>query len=396
MESHIEESEQETVTFTTPSREDLCGDLSLNPTVAQLVPPFCNLVFVPGLLGNTMVVLILIKYQQLRNTTSICLFNLATSDLLSSLTIPFWSNHLVNDRWIFGRSMCRLLSMFYFLGLYSEAFFIVLLTVDRYLAIAHAMSALRVRTVTFGVVTSVVTWSLAVLAALPEIIFHDFSGKSFCTTTYPKNEEVIWLRFRALRMNVLDLALPLLVMGICYSEIIKTLLRCPDQRKYTAIRLICIIVVVFSIFWAPRNLVFLFCAFENILRESREQLQRMDLALLMTKLVALIHYCINPVIYAFVSENFQQHLRQFSSHMRSRPCADASGSFLLRSWKELALPCHPARISRPLTTVENGTLLTRRTAIKSDGCPEALAADQDGGVGQGHREKVICCSGDLE
>ncbi|EPY89029.1 chemokine (C-C motif) receptor 3 isoform 2 [Camelus ferus] len=291
-----------------------CEKVDVKELGAQFLPLLYSLVFGVGLLGNVVVLMILTKYKRLHIMTNIYLLNLAVSDLLVLLTLPFWIHYIGWKEWAFGRCMCKLLSGLYHMGLYSEIFFIILLTIDRYLAIVHAVFALRARTVTFGIVTSAFTWGLAGLAAIPDFIFHESQeefGKSVCNPLYPQGREDAWKSFQALRMNILGLALPLLVMAVCYSGIIKTLLRCPSKKKYKAIRLIFVIMVVFFIFWTPYNLVLLLSAFQMNFETDCEQSRQLDLAMLVTEVIAHSHCCVNPVIYAFVGERFQKHLRHF-------------------------------------------------------------------------------------
>ncbi|XP_039693487.1 C-C chemokine receptor type 3 [Pteropus medius] len=293
----------------------LCEKIKIQELGAQMLPPLYALVFGVGLVGNVMVLLILTKYKCLRILPNIYLLNLALSDLLFLLTLPFWIHYAKWSNWVFGHSMCKLLSGLYYLGLYGESFFIILLTIDRYVAIVHAVFALRIRTVTFGIISSVLTWVLVGLAVIPEIIFHksqEVSGKSYCSSLYPENEEDTWKRFQVVRMNVLCLVLPLLVMAICYTGIIKTLMRCPSKKKYRAIRLIFVIMVIFFLFWTPYNLVLLISTFQTIFFESScERNKQLDVALQVTEVIAFTHCCVNPVIYAFVSEKFREHLSHF-------------------------------------------------------------------------------------
>ncbi|XP_036739239.2 C-C chemokine receptor type 3 [Manis pentadactyla] len=292
-----------------------CEKVNVKELGAQFLPPLYSLVFGAGLLGNVVVLVILTKYKRLRIVTNIYLLNLAISDLLFLFTLPFWIHYVAWNEWVFGHRVCKFLSGLYYLGLYSEIFFIILLTIDRYLAIVHAVFALRTRTITFGMATSIFTWGLAGLAALPEFIFHESQedfGKPVCSPLYPENEENTWKHFHVLRMNILGLALPLLVMAVCYSGIIKTLLRCPSKKKYKAIRLIFVIMVVFFIFWTPYNLVLLLSVFQTTFLETDcEWSKQLDLAMLVTEVIAYSHCCVNPVIYAFVGEKFQKHLRHF-------------------------------------------------------------------------------------
>ncbi|DAA16819.1 C-C chemokine receptor type 1 [Bos indicus x Bos taurus] len=281
---------------------------------AQLLPPLYSVVFVIGLVGNILVVLVLMQYKRLKSMTSIYLLNLAISDLIFLFTLPFWIDYKVKDDWIFGDAMCKLLSGFYFMGLYSEIFFIILLTIDRYLAIVHAVFALRARTITFGIITSIVVWVLAVLASVPGLYFSktqwEFTHHT-CSIHFPPESFTKWKQFQALKLNIMGLVLPLLVMIVCYTGIIKILLRRPNEKKAKAVRLIFVIMIIFFLFWTPYNLSVFVAAFQDSLFTRKcEQSRQLDLAIQVTEVIAYTHCCINPVIYVFVGERFRKYLRQ--------------------------------------------------------------------------------------
>lgn len=292
-----------------------CQKRELRAFGAQLLPPLYSLVFVIGLVGNLLVVLVLVQYKRLKSLTSVYLLNLAVSDLLFLFTLPFWIDYNLKDSWVFGNGLCKLLSGLYFMGLYSEIFFIILLTIDRYLAIVHAVFALRARTVTFGVVTSAVTWALAILAAVPGFCFSktqwEFSHVT-CSLHFPPQSHKQWKQFQALKLNILGLVLPLVTMVVCYTGIIKILLRRPNEKKARAVRLIFVIMIIFFLFWTPYNLTMFVSAFQDVLLAGEcEQSKRLDVAVQVTEVIAHTHCCVNPVIYAFVGERFRQYLRQF-------------------------------------------------------------------------------------
>ncbi|XP_007470305.1 PREDICTED: c-C chemokine receptor type 1 [Lipotes vexillifer] len=281
---------------------------------AQLLPPLYSVVFVIGLIGNILVVLVLMQYKRLKSMTSIYLLNLAVSDLMFLFTLPFWIDYKLKDDWVFGDHMCKLLSGLYFMGLYSEIFFIILLTIDRYLAIVHAVFALRARTVTFGIITSIVIWVLAVLASVPGLYFSktqwEFTHYT-CSLHFPPESLRTWKQFQALKLNIVGLVLPLLVMVVCYTGIIKILLRRPNEKKSKAVRLIFVIMIIFFLFWTPYNLTVLVSAFQDSLfTHECEQSRQLDLAIQVTEVIASTHCCINPVIYVFVGERFRKYLRQ--------------------------------------------------------------------------------------
>ncbi|XP_004399208.1 PREDICTED: C-C chemokine receptor type 1 [Odobenus rosmarus divergens] len=288
---------------------------------AQLLPPLYSLVFIVGLVGNILVLLVLMQNKRLKSMTSIYLLNLAISDLLFLFTLPFWIDYKLKDDWIFSDGTCKLLSGLYYTGLYSEIFFIILLTFDRYLAIVHAVFALRVRTVIFGIITSIGAWGLAILASIPGFYYskiqREFSH-STCSLHFPHGSLKAWKQFQALKLNMLGLVLPLLVMIICYTEIIRILLKRPNEKKAKAVRLIFVIMIVFFLFWTPYNLAVLVSAFQDSLfTDECRQSKQLDLALQVTEVIAYTHCCANPVIYAFVGERFRRYLRQLFSRLLS-------------------------------------------------------------------------------
>ncbi|XP_007949935.1 C-C chemokine receptor type 5 [Orycteropus afer afer] len=302
-----------------------CQKIDVRQIAAQLLPPLYSLVFIFGFVGNLLVVLTLINCKKLKSMTDIYLLNLAISDLLFLLTLPFWA-HYAASQWSLGNRVCQLMTGLYFIGFFSGIFFIILLTIDRYLAIVHAVFALRARTVTFGVVTSVITWVVAVLASLPGIIFtrsQKEGPRCTCSPHFPPSQYHFWKNFQTLKITILGLILPLFVMVVCYSSILKTLLRCRNEKKkYKAVRLIFAIMVVYFLFWAPYNIVLVLTTFQEFFGlDNCSSSNRLDQAMQVTETLGMTHCCINPIIYAFVGEKFRNYLLVlFRKHIAKHLC----------------------------------------------------------------------------
>ncbi|XP_068839234.1 C-C chemokine receptor type 1-like [Capricornis sumatraensis] len=275
---------------------------------AQLLPPLYSVVFVIGLIGNILVVLVLMKYKRWR-ISNIYLLNLAISDLIFLFTLPFWIDYRVKDDWIFGDAMCKLLSGFFFLGLYSKIFFIILLTIDRYLIIVHPLSKLWCWYITSGTITCIVTWVLAILASVPGLYF---SKTQWWFTHYtcslhfpPESHGRKWKQFLALKLNILGLILPLLVIIVCYSQIVKIMLRVSNKKRVKAMHLIFVIMITFFLFWMPYDLTVFVSAFQDSLCEHCSQL---DLAMEVTEAIAYVHCCVNPMVYVFFRGGYRRVL----------------------------------------------------------------------------------------
>ncbi|XP_020792912.1 C-C chemokine receptor type 5 [Boleophthalmus pectinirostris] len=278
-----------------------------------ILPAFFIFFFVIGILGNSLVLWIIACGVRLRSMTDVCLLNLAVADLLLACTLPFLA-HQAWDQWKFGDAMCKVVLGVYHIVLYCGIFFICLMSIDRYLAIVHAVYAMRARTRSFGMIAAGVIWIVGFCASFPDIIFlqekHTVQ-KNVCYPFYPKDEQEdihFWRVFSFFKMNVLGLLVPLLIMGFCYSQILWRLMSSRTSKKQ-AIRLVLLVVAVFVCCWAPYNVVIFFKALEylGIYTECHSS-QAIANALPITEAVSYSHSCLNPILYVFVGEKFRRHL----------------------------------------------------------------------------------------
>ncbi|KAJ8415687.1 hypothetical protein AAFF_G00402440 [Aldrovandia affinis] len=298
---------------------------------ALFFPVVYSLLFVVGVLGNGLVFWVVLAGAKLRSMTDVCLLNLAGADLLLLGALPFLA-HDSGGPWVFGDAMCKIVLCAYYIGFYSGIFFVTLMSVDRYLAIVHAVYAMRARTRACGLVASVAVWIASVCASLPEIWLVSMTpGKRLeCRVDYYGDKK--WLIvFGLFKLNVLGLLVPLAVMGFCYSMILRRLLSCRLSRRQT-VRLVLLVGVVFLCCWAPYNVTSFFKALEMLLVytgcESSKAIHR---SLKVTAAVAYSHSCLNPIIYVFVGRKFRRHLSKLVSRV---PCVGCQ--FLKRHFSPAA------------------------------------------------------------
>uniref|UniRef100_UPI00398F2C15 C-C chemokine receptor type 4-like n=1 Tax=Pristiophorus japonicus TaxID=55135 RepID=UPI00398F2C15 len=304
----------------TPDYEDICNKEDFNKFGATLMPTFYGIVLVLSLIGNGLVLLILVKYEYLKTITNIFILNLAISDLLSAICLPFWAiQHSIG--WIFGNAMCKLMSGIFYIGFYSGIMFLTLMTIDRYLAVVHAVSAARSRKVCYAAITSAVVWLISTLATIPDFIFvglrEDFEINHSCDNIYSIGEAGPWKLLSYYQQNIVFFILPFIIIVYCYCRIIQTLIKCRTVQKHRTLRVIFAIVVVFFLCWAPYNIVVFLKSLkelEVIEFQDCDLDTRMDYAYTISHNVAYFHCCLNPIFYAFVGEKFRRHLIHFCSH----------------------------------------------------------------------------------
>ncbi|XP_008290969.1 C-C chemokine receptor type 4 isoform X2 [Stegastes partitus] len=262
--------------------------------------------FCLGLLGNSTVLWVLLRYIKLKTMTDVCLLNLALSDLLLTVSLPLWaysSQSLVS---------CKVMTGVYQLGFYSGTLFVTLMSVDRYLAIVHAVAAVRARTFRYGITASITIWVISVIMAVPQVIFAtletDTDG-SQCQPIYPEDSKNFWKLRRNFSENTVGLFVCLPIMVFCYVKILIVLSKCRNSKKNRAVKLIFTIVCLFVVCWVPYNV--------TVFLQTLEQLQILNncnvstaisSALNFAEIIALSHCCVNPVVYALIGEKFRKSL----------------------------------------------------------------------------------------
>ncbi|XP_057562193.1 C-C chemokine receptor-like 2 [Hippopotamus amphibius kiboko] len=282
---------------------------------AQLVPYLYTMVFIAGLLDNIVVVLILVKYKGLKQVENIYFLNLAVSNLCFLLILPFWA-YTASREGVLGDPLCKILVALYSIGLYSEAFFTVLLTGQRYqefFRVRRLFSACRV--VAGSILTSALAWVTAILLTLPELAFYKpqmESQKYKCFFTKPHFlpvDETFWKHFLALKMNILGFLLPLFVFVFCYVRMRKTLKF--RERNYDLFKLVFTIMAVFLLMWGPYNIALFLSAFnEHFSLHGCESSYNLNRGVQITQIIAVTHCCINPLLYVFLNKPFRKHLCQ--------------------------------------------------------------------------------------
>lgn len=297
---------------------------------ARFIPALYTIFFLLGLLGNSLVIWVIACGARLRSMTDVCLLNLAIADLFLVCSLPFQA-HQAWDQWVFGDAMCKLVLGIYHISFYCGIFFVSLMSIDRYLAIVHAVYAMRARTRFFGFIAASITWVAGFFSSFPDLIFlKQQMGSNFtysCYTGYPNTldndgqpNRHFWVVFSLFKMNILGLLIPFIIMGFCYSQIIWRLMYSQSSKKQ-AIRLVIVVVAVFFFCWVPYNVASFFKALELLgVYTECESSKAIRLTVQVTQVIAFSHSCLNPILYVFVGEKFRRHLLRLINRTTCRLC----------------------------------------------------------------------------
>lgn len=272
------------------------------------LPTFYSAICLMGLLGNLLVILTYFYFKRLKTMTDVYLLNLSFADLLFAFSLPFWAANSM-AKWALGVVMCKAMHTVYKVSFYSSMFLLCFISVDRYFAIAKAVSAHRHRSqaVFFSKVSSAVIWTIALIFSIPEMEYTTVNNDT--CTPFSSNLDPLRVQLQTSQM-VVGFVVPLLVMSFCYSSIVRTLRQARSFERNKAIKVILVVVTVFLVCQTPYNLVLFWttlvtanggtlnCEYENSLLYAAD----------VTQCVAFLRCSLNPFVYAFIGVKFRHDL----------------------------------------------------------------------------------------
>uniref|UniRef100_A0A667WW59 C-C motif chemokine receptor 6 n=1 Tax=Myripristis murdjan TaxID=586833 RepID=A0A667WW59_9TELE len=302
-----------------PSEEPGPCNLDLDPLETITQTYIHSIICAFGLIGNLLVIVTYIFYKRTKTMTDVFLFNVALADLLFVVALPLI---IYNEQhsWAMGSVSCKILQGVYSINLYSGMLLLACISGDRYVAIvlARRFFGAHSNTLIYSRLVCSVVWMFAVALSLPTVIFTErFEEENLgvqivtCQLCINHNETVKVMKVLVPTLQVaIGFLLPLLVMVFCYSKIICTLLRAQSSQRHKAVRVVLAVVVVFIICHLPYNTTLLTHTLV-LFKERGCEAERMRLKVLaVTRSIAYLHCCLNPILYAFIGVRFRSHFRQ--------------------------------------------------------------------------------------
>ncbi|XP_070776655.1 C-C chemokine receptor type 6 [Enoplosus armatus] len=307
------------------SEEELCN---LDPNPAEVIAQTCihSIIFSFGLIGNALVVVTYVFYKRTKTMTDVYLFNVAVADLVFVVALPFI---IYNEQhgWSMGPVACKVLRSAYSVNLYSGMLLLACISGDRYVAIVQARRSFgaRARTLIYSRLVCLVVWLFAVALTLPTLVYTERfeelnlgaeDAAVMCQLSFSQNEtaKLMKVLVPGLQMAV-GFLLPLSVMAFCYSSIARTLLRAQSSQRHKAVRVVLAVVVVFVVCHLPYNAALLDHTL-SLFKERSCEAEKIKLRVLaISRSVAYLHCCLNPILYAFIGVKFRSHFWQIMADL---------------------------------------------------------------------------------
>lgn len=311
------------VSYKDPFICDTENDLHLYHTVFQ--PLIYSIVFLLGLSGNGLLLMVLLQRRAHLRITDIYLLHLALADLLLLFTLPFAVSDVLTG-WVFGNFMCKIVGLLNRLNLVCGSLLLAGIGFDRYLAIVHVVSSLKTRRSQTVHLICALLWLFCLAISMPNIVFLSVEPRRNDPTWLQCHFNIHaihaqWLLVSRLLTHLLCFILPLAIMGYCYTAIVFTLYHSQQSlEKQGAIRLAMVVTLVFCLCWLPYNITLFVDTLvsQNVLTlKTCQRKISLALGLMVTESIGFSHCCLNPILYAFVAVHFRKELlRLLAKHFR--------------------------------------------------------------------------------
>ncbi|XP_030708814.2 C-C chemokine receptor type 6 [Globicephala melas] len=300
----------------------LCSLQEVRKFSGLFVPLAYSLICVSGLLGNILVVVTFAFYKKAKSMTDVYLLNMAVADILFVLTLPFWAVNHATGEWIFSNVMCKLTRGIYAINFNCGMLLLTCISLDRYIAIVQATKSFRLRSraLAHHRMICLVVWVVSIFISSSTFMFNQkykLQGSDVCEPRYHTVSEPIRWKLLVLGLQLLfGFFIPLVFMIFCYMFIVKTLIQAQNSKRHRAIRVIIAVVLVFLACQIPHNMVLLVtavnlgrtdrsCSSERLLGYTRN----------VTEVLAFLHCCLNPVLYAFVGQKFRSYFLKITKDL---------------------------------------------------------------------------------
>ncbi|KAF1763249.1 hypothetical protein GCK72_011515 [Caenorhabditis remanei] len=211
-----------TTTMSSVQQEEICRFRGTTENYTIAVTFF--VIFLLSVVGNSVVLIVIIKQRAMRSITNIYLMNLAASDMmLSVVCMPPTLVSMVMNCWMFGNYMCKILAYLQPVVVTASAYTLAVIAFERYFAICKPLHSRIWQTRSHAYAMITLVWVIAIAANILMLFMYEqqtYSSNGY--TCAPIHPPIYHFAYQVY-MTVVLLVIPLVVMTGLYGNVITSL-----------------------------------------------------------------------------------------------------------------------------------------------------------------------------
>lgn len=281
-----------------------------------------------GLIFNSFVLVVFVAHKDRMTVAEIYLSNLALADFILLCGLPFWAMNILNRfSWNYGDVLCKMVNSVIVMNFYTSIYTLVVISIDRYLALVKTLKVRSFRRKLYAKVTSFILWIFGFLLSTPTMVHRKVKflkeyQTASCVLDYDHDSS--WKLAHQILMNVLGFVLPVLVIVFCSWNIIKALahrvensFHCADDRKATM--LVYAVTLLFLLCWGPyQAFTFLDTLCDYKVLEEKSWSHILDVGGQVSVYLAFLNSALNPLLYVFSGQYFRRKVSAIYRSARYR------------------------------------------------------------------------------
>ncbi|NXP52058.1 GPR34 protein, partial [Heliornis fulica] len=278
---------------------------------------FYSIIFVTGLVGNTIALLAFLCIHQKRNSIQVYLINVAVADLLLIFCLPFRIHyHTHKNIWKLGLILCKTVGTLFYMNMYISIVLLGLISLDRYIKITKSAKRPKMLTTKGSIHVCCVVWVIAIAGFItvvtPSFFKTEDSNSTMCFHYRNKLNAKTEAILNYIIVIIFWIVFFLLILS--YVKIAKNLLRISKKRanfpnaiKYTqTARNSFIVLIIFTICFVPYH-VFRFVYITSQLQKPscywRTIIHTCNEVMLV---FSSFNSCLDPVMYFLMSRSVRK------------------------------------------------------------------------------------------
>lgn len=376
-----------------------------------------------GILENALILWVVGFRLQRRTVASVWVLNLALSDLLATLTLPFFTFYLKSSNsWELGNPLCKIQSSIFFLNMFVSAFLLVAISLDRCLLITKPVWSQNHRSVGGAWRLCGLGWLWAAVNTFPYFAFRSvtekYDGKKLCYHNFALYSSSrasldshckLWQAGTAISKFLLAFLLPLLIIAVSYIQIslaLRTRHKRRKQSRCVAVeseqtdaatktkkpffrrqssapsllpntlppasgnqsgqlsqsftKMVTFVLAAFVLCWAPYHI---FCMIEMAADYQQPYFRLVEMGLQISTTAAFFNPVLNPILYVFSCPNFCTRIQQSVGAVFDAVVEEGGG--LLQRNSKLQTALRKSSRDAATGTSRNGSVFTPSTKEES-------------------------------